>query len=217
VNVMSINYSCFISYPHSAQSEVLGGLVKQLKKALENIIGLSIREEVYLDEERLKPGYSLKKSFAEVICKSACMIVVFTRLYQESDYCLREFLVMENIERKRNEILGSSQDGEHRMIIPIIIRKVPPNKSIPKKFEDIYYWDLSGYSLLGFNLEAIEESKTKIDQIADLVVEHYSRLKQAEEDGLDNIDCSSYDFPTIMEAKAAWKGDILEPQPLPFH
>ena len=51
------------------------------------------------------------------------MIVVFTKLYESSDYCLREFLAMEQIEEGRKQMLGNKYDTTRRMIIPIVIKE----------------------------------------------------------------------------------------------
>jgi hypothetical protein len=81
-------------------------------------LGFFIVERVYIDKDRLKPGYNYNEALSKAICESACMIVVFTSLYESSDYCLREFLTMEQIEEKRKQMLGNKYESTHRMIIP---------------------------------------------------------------------------------------------------
>src|SRR4051812_48400730 len=110
---MPIKYSCFISYPHSDKSELWESIVTQVKEMLENYIGASMREQVYFDKDRLKPGYSLDESLVKAICESVCMIVAYGPLYHTSNYCLQEFMAMEKIEERRAQILGQEYFREH--------------------------------------------------------------------------------------------------------
>jgi hypothetical protein len=201
---MPINYSCFISYPHSDQNDLLESLIKQLTKALSDQIGLSIRKKVYLDEERLKPGYGLNKSLGRAICESVCMIVVYSPLYQDSDYCLWEFLAMEEIEKKRAQILGEDYINEKRMIIPIICREPPRQRPLPKKIRNIKYWNISKYLLIGFDLGTIPECKQMISDIANFIVDHYDKIRECKETW-DNIDCDSSYYGSVEEAMINWE------------
>src|SRR5688572_10736409 len=101
---MTIKHACFISYPHPKQGKQFEKIIDQLIAALEDYLGFFIGEKVYIDKERLRPGYNYNEALSKAICESACMIVVFTSLYASSDYCLREFFAMEQIEKIRKQV-----------------------------------------------------------------------------------------------------------------
>ena len=174
----------------------------QLKKALKDQIGVYMHEEVYFDEERLKPGYSHKESLAKAICESVCMIVVYSPfLYEPSSYCLREFLAMERIEEKRAQMLGQNYSKEHRMIIPIVIGVEPGN--LPNKIKEIHYYDVSKFLLIGEPTMNLEYQKVFVD-IAKSVNELYKFREKLEDRALD-LDCDSFVLPSEDEARKSWK------------
>src|SRR5688572_29920864 len=140
---MPIRYSCFISYPHG-QGDVLKKFMEQLKQALVSSLEVWLRKDVYMDD-RHTPVYNVNEGIAEAICESVCMIVVFAPVYAESPYCLREFIAMENVEKKRKQKLGDQFDRTSRMIIPIILRGDLEN--LPIKIKGIHYYDFSKFTV----------------------------------------------------------------------
>ncbi len=121
---MPYKYSCFISYPH-----VTTHFVEQIKNDLEKEISLLIDDlEVFIDREKLKVANILDKRLAEALCKSVCMILIFTDVYFSTGkpWCAIEYKSMLALEQKRLKLL--KEDAKSSMIIPIIIRspsKVP--------------------------------------------------------------------------------------------
>lgn len=91
---MPFKYACFISYPHG-QYELMKSFIEQLKKALNNYLEPLLDEEVYIDVDRLEPGYHYNEALAKAICQSICMIVVYSPKYERHSYCLREYQAME--------------------------------------------------------------------------------------------------------------------------
>jgi hypothetical protein len=190
----------------------------QLRNALQSQIGISIEEDVYLDDEHLKASYGHRKSLARAICESVCMIVVFSPLYQKSDYCLQEFMAMEKIEQKRANKIGQDYVKEYRMIIPIIIKE-PPGQDLHPKIKNIKYWNISKHLLIDFALAKIDECKKMIKEIADVIVEYYFKLQHKHIE--DCIDCTlpEYEFDTLQKAKLYWEKIQSAPSepPPPFH
>jgi len=204
---MAIKYSCFISYPHPKQGTEFGKVIDQLEQALADQLGYNLDEPIYIDKNRLKPGYAYDEALAGAICQSACMIVLFTSLYQVRTYCLREFMAMEKLEEARIQKLKEKFDKTRRMIIPIVIRR-DTDKDLPGKINKIQYWDLTKIMNRGFNLRNQECRKVIID-IANEILKHLCTLKLLEGTSLDD-DCDSFKIPSEQEAMQSWS---LEPLP----
>jgi len=168
--------------------------MEQLKQALEDYLGLWLSEEVFMDKPRLNPGYNYNEALAEAICESVCMIVVFSPLYEERSYCLREFFAMERIEEKRKQMLGEKYDRKRRMIIPIVLRGKP--EDLPPKIKDIQYRDFS--KILLATLTRNEEFDSVINTIAADIYKYYKDLKAL------NEKCDSFKLPPEEEARRSW-------------
>ena len=195
---MSIKYSCFISYAHG-QGNIAREFMRQLKEALVDSLGLLLREEVYMDDRHI-PGYNFNDGIAKAICESVCMIVVYSPLYEKSNYCLREFLAMENVEEKRRQKLGSKYDGTKRMIIPLILRG--NINSLPTKMEKIHCYDFSKFTLASLKMR--KEDKKIIDEIANFIYEHYTNLETIHNNKIDN-ECLEFTLPPEDEVLRQWK------------
>ena len=77
---MPFEFSCFISYRHCQQP--LGKkIVTDLYNALSSELELMTERRVFLDTERLEGGYFWNEALAEAICRSVCMLVLFTPDY----------------------------------------------------------------------------------------------------------------------------------------
>src|SRR4051812_35751103 len=120
---MPFKYACFISYCHG-QGELMRRFIDELTRALKNCIDPYLDEEVYIDQERLQPGFSYNEALAMAICQSLCMIVVYVPKYERHPYCLREFRAMEILEERRFRLLSEQSRRHRRMIIPVLFRGV---------------------------------------------------------------------------------------------
>ena len=65
-------YACFVSYCHG-QYALVKGFIDQFKTALKAELEPFLDEEVFIDEDRLKPGFKYDEALAQAICQSACM------------------------------------------------------------------------------------------------------------------------------------------------
>src|SRR5690349_15742687 len=121
---MGFKYSCFISYRHG-QFELTKTFVEQLYTALSGELETMVDKDVgvYIDKQRLLPGYFYNEDLAKAICQSICMLVVYSPSYEESDYCKREFEAMYRLQQQRFGLLGVA-NPESGMIIPVIFRGV---------------------------------------------------------------------------------------------
>ena len=95
---MPLVYSCFISYRHDYVQ-----IAEDFQDALENELSLLINLPVYRDEERLQGGDFYNSRLAKALCRSACMVMIYTPRYFDarSTYCAREFRAMELLEEDR--------------------------------------------------------------------------------------------------------------------
>lgn len=194
-----IKNACFISYAHG-QGDFLKTFLEQLTQALKNYLGPYLSEDVWYDTKGLAAGFDYDRVFPKEICNSACMIVVFTPKYESSLYCLREFLAMETIEKKRVQLLGANYDSAHRMIIPVLLRA--SQDGLPHKIKEIHYIDFSKFTLASLEISRNVEYIEEIEKIAREIYYIYRSLNNLKTDPLR--DCDSYHLPSDDEAKRSW-------------
>jgi hypothetical protein len=199
---MSIRYSCFISYAHG-QGKIVKSFMEQLKQALVASIELYFRKEVYMDD-RHTPGYNFNEGIAQAICESVCMVVVFSPVYSDSNYCLREFLAMENVENKRKQKLGNKFDRTSRMIIPIILRG--DAEELPVKIKGINYYDFSKFTLA--SLKISKKHKEVIETIAKRIYDHYKNMSTINSNLIED-ECNKFMLPSEEDALKEWGQSAL--------
>jgi TIR domain-containing protein len=121
---MPFEHACFISYRHHEQSQLAERFILDLSEALRNELTLMIEEDIFVDRERMKGGMFFNPALAHALCKSVCMIVVYTPTYfsRVHTYCAREYRAMEMLEKARLIRLKDQRGREAGLIIPIILR-----------------------------------------------------------------------------------------------
>lgn len=121
---MPFRYACFVSYRHG-QQPALKDLVRRFHDSLAGELELWLGPDlpVYVDEERLKAGHLYNEALAADLCKSVCMIMLFTPTYFDRvhRYCAREYHGMLTLERQRLALLDPEQ-RQYGLIIPIVFR-----------------------------------------------------------------------------------------------
>jgi|SRR5215213_7228254 len=191
---MEFDYCCFISYPHG-QDDVLVPFVNDLVEGLKIEIGAQSRKKVWIDYEFLRGGYRLDEEVGPGLCKSACMILIYTPLYFDTDhtYCARELKAMQDLEEKRLCLLRDKGKG---LIIPIILRG---EKRFPEALKEkrLYY----RFTDIEFNNpEKIRVKYAKeIKEIADYIMDVCEMLDEAA--GKTPHDCAKYCLPSLDDAK----------------
>lgn len=127
---MSITNPCFISYPHpKVAGSRLATFTEELANELGRLLDGFVPGTVYLDSQRLKPGYNYNVALQQAICESACMVVVYCPEYPQREYCRREFELMERIDLRRRQVLGAAA-GKYQFIIPVTLT---PAGKLPKR------------------------------------------------------------------------------------
>ena len=195
---MPFKYACFISYPHG-QHTVMKPFIEQLTELLEGFLEPYMDEEVYKDD-RLKPGYKYNESLAEALCHSICMIVVYSPVYEDRVYCLREYATMEKIEEDRFKLMGQALPADHGMIIPIILRG---SDDLPDHIKgNIHFVDFSQFMLEETTINRPEYRK-KIEDIAKHIHELRKKFKLIGQDPCG--DCPGYKITPEAGLKP-WRG-----------
>jgi hypothetical protein len=119
---MSYQHSCFISYRHTKEykgQSYTERIVDDLKAELE----IRVAQGVYRDRDRLKGAEFYNEALATAICQSVCMVVLYWPTYfdQSHLFCAREFRAMEDLERRRLQLLPQSE-RVHGLIIVLALR-----------------------------------------------------------------------------------------------
>jgi hypothetical protein len=122
---MPPKYLCFISYA-SPNRDFVYDLEEALGKELERYVrGKEILDNgIFIDNNRIHGGDFPDEAIRQAICKSVCMIMVYTPSYFNEDYtyCTREFKGMEHLEEHRLSILTDPELKTHGLIIPVVFR-----------------------------------------------------------------------------------------------
>lgn len=193
---MAFRYACFISYCHG-QHDLIKGFMDQLKAALKAELETLLDEEVFVDEERLKPGYEYNEELARAICESVCMIVVYSPRYVRHQYCVREYEAMRRLEERRRNLLGSAAHGRG-FIIPIILRG--DAEILAQVRQHKYYCDFSRFTLATPHISRNPEYVEEIRKIAQVIYEQYTLFRDVRIDPC--AACLDFRLPPASEVPA---------------
>jgi len=192
---MAFEYCCFISYPHG-QQDVLVPFVQDLVDGLKTEIHAQSRKKIWIDYDFLEGGDRLDATVGRDLCKSACMILIYTPLYfdREHTYCARELQGMQKLEERRLALLNDPGEG---LIIPIVLRgekrfpEALKKKRIFYRFTDIEF----------NNPEDIIRHKysAQIKEIAEYIIDRCETLDEVADKLLS--DCHGFNLPTEEDAK----------------
>lgn len=189
---MPLKYACFISYAHGTGKHVVS-FIEALHQELCSQLEMHCEEEVYLDKNRLMPGHDFNEKLAEALCLSACMILAYTPIYGSREYCLREFAMMEKLEKKRRQLLGDAAKG-HRFIIPVVfagdIGQLPQNIK-----NSAHCCDISAFTLQGANLSSNTSFSEALKPVCEGVLEIRKLLSTHQSIVDANVNCTSLALP----------------------
>jgi len=179
--------------------------VDELKEQLKSSLEPYFDDCVYIDEERLKPGFQFNEALGKALCQSACMVVVYVPKYEQHAYCVREFRAMELLEERRKGLLSGSLPAEIGMIIPIILR--PGANGVPDRIRNrLQFSDFSRYTTATPTISSNPEYVEKIEEIAAYI----QRVSIAFGDLDPCQGCEGFLIPPLEP------GQVRPPQPPPF-
>jgi hypothetical protein len=192
---MPFEYCCFVSYPHG-QNDRMIPYVKDFVAGLETEISVLSGKTVWIDFNNLKGGSRLDETVGPELCKSACMVLIYTPLYFDAEhlYCARELNAMYELEEQRMKLLGERGKG---LIIPIILRD---EESFPNalKSSRIFY-DFTDIELNNPTHQIRVRYAAQIKEMAAYIYERSKRLEEVAEHL--SRDCGDYMLPTSEAAK----------------
>jgi hypothetical protein len=198
---MPFEHACFISYAHG-EKRLMQTFMAELTQALESSLEPYLDITACIDRKLLAPGAQFNVTLARAICRSVCMVVVYSPRYGQHPYCLREFEAMRRLQRRRFEVIGNGLDPARGMIIPIIFRGKP--ETLPPEIRDnIHYMDFRGFTLADQRIRRNRQYVESIERTAEYIWELHDLCLAAGVDAAD--DCAAFELPEESQV-AAWGG-----------
>ncbi len=209
---MTLQYSCFISYRNPRIGENLAQhrkIVTDFYKTLAGELAMHVEEPVYIDKQRLKPGFFFNESLAESLCRSACMVMLYTPTYfhLEHPYCAREFRAMEELESARLGQVNHPSMASTGLILPVVIRGrdwLPPYVSDKRT-----YHELATLNLLKKRITSHSRYQEAIRQTARYVRGVCAILRETPE---VFGQCTKFKLPEEVEIED-WLEDVAQYKP----
>jgi TIR domain len=188
---MRFRWSCFVSHRLS-NMPLAAGILTAVREALENELDLQLNEKVYVSEGELKYGNVLDPALALDLCRSACMIVLFTGKYfdDEHPYCAREYLAMTRLEAERLARLpGGAANG---LIIPVVLRDL---EALPAALRGRVWCDFTAFQQVEGGIAKPKAYFEEIRKLAEYIAARCRELR-----AIPGDDCREFDLPTNEEA-----------------
>lgn len=214
VAAMPLEYSCFISYRNHEQSELAEKFIDDLASALRSELAVRIEEDLFVDRAGIPGGAFYNPVLARALCKSACMIAVYTPTYfsRKHLYCAREYYAMETLERLRLSRLKQQLSKQCGLIIPIVLRGGEYLPAAIKNKRQCYTFER--FSLTSRRLSHNTTFEGQIRAIADDV---HTRWRMFAHAGADlTSDCENFKLPSETKIQAWLDGMIQPMSPFPF-
>lgn len=210
---MLFQYSCFISY-RRGQHNLIQRFIQELVRALQSHLEPYFDQEVFVDESGLQGGDFFDESLGQALCRSVCMILVFTPKYfsRRHTFCAREYMAMKRLEEKRLRAIGPVDDHRHGFIIPIVFRGA---EYLPEEIKERrQFYDFSPYTLVQPEIAENENYVADIEEIAHRIYALYSKCMTSLEDPVS--ECKEFTLPPEGEIQD-WLMSITQPQsPFPL-
>jgi len=197
---MAFEHACFVSYRHHEQSALAERFLADLCAALRNELTVLVEEDIFVDRERLRGGIFFDPALARALCRSICMVVIYTPTYfsRLKPYCAREYRAMEMLEEKRLSRVQKALARECGLIIPIVLRGV---KSLPIRISGLrQFYDFEKFSLTSRELAKNRQFEISIREIAAEIESRKQMLSTVAADV--TCDCDMFSIPTEAEAHA---------------
>jgi hypothetical protein len=211
---MSFEHACFISYRHHEQSQLAERFILDLSGALRNELVLMMEEDIFFDRERMQGGTFFNPALANALCKSVCMIVVYTPTYfsRLHTYCAREYRAMEKLEEARLSRLKGQLGRETGLIIPVILRG---QELLPETIRaQRQYYTFERFYLSSRELARNRQFEDRVRELASVI--HARKRTLAPWADELTCDCHSFTFPTEEEVHPWLENLIPSTHDFPF-
>jgi len=202
----TFEYACFMSYRQTRTGEV-PPLVQKLFENLSEEITDFWEKEIFLDRERLRAGDRYNEILACKLCKSVCMIAVYTPVYfhEQHTYCAREYYAMQQLEKTRLQGLPKSEQ-EKGLIIPIVLKG---EEFLPLEVKSCrQYYNFESYALGGLRGNNMSYRK-ELRNIVKYILDRHRAFSKLDFDPCRF--CTAFRFPTDQEIRP-WLRGVLGPQ-----
>jgi len=209
---MPFQYSCFISY-RRGHHELTRRFIEELVGALKSHVEPWLDEEVYIDEDGLRGGAFIDEGIAHALCKSVCMILIFTPKYfdRKRTYCAREYMAMKRLEEKRLRLLKDLADRKAGLIIPVVFRGP---EHLPSEIKRRLYYDFSAYTLVRPEISNNPQYVEAIEEIARRIREIYDHFRGLPQDPCGA--CKDFALPAEEEIQEWLEGVVAPRSPFPW-
>jgi hypothetical protein len=154
-------------------------------------------KSVYIDRS-LQAGRLFNQTLADALCRSLCMIVIYTPHYfdQVHTYCAREYRAMEMLEQKRLSKLAAQQQFGG-LIIPIVLRGAQFLPAAISGRRQIVSFE--SFALWSEKIAYSPEFGPSVRKIAELIVAYNEILAPWSDEF--TCECDGFKFPTEEEVK----------------
>jgi hypothetical protein len=205
---MAFQYACFVSYRHHEQSQVAEKFILDFCNALRNELALQMDEELYVDRQRMKIGTTFNEALAVALCRSVCMVMVYTPTYfsRQHLYCAREYRAMEGIEGTRLAHLSERNRREQGLILPVVLRGM---NTLPDELRSRRHcYNFERFSLTSRELARNKAFETEVREMAEVIMQRKQLLEAV---GIDlTCDCDQFIFPSEDHVRP-WIDQIWKP------
>jgi hypothetical protein len=184
----SVN-ACFISYRHTGDPEAdkfVQAFYAQLKKQIAIYMpGVPI----FFDEKGLKVGDKFNEELAFQLCRSACMVLIYSPLYFDHNYpyCALEYQAMLDLEKRR--LNSVTEDLRNKgLIFPVVIRGL---EDLPNEIKSQRQFEKFDHIVHESQFEELECLKC-LNALAQEIWKCYRELHNA---NVFQCDCSKFCLP----------------------
>jgi hypothetical protein len=201
---MPFQYACFVSYRHLEHNPLAERFIDDLSAALQGELGVWMEEQLFVDSERMRGGTFFNPTLADALCRSVCMLVVYTPNYFSLNhvYCAREYRAMEKLEAMRLARLQAPRQFEG-LIIPVILRGA---EYLPQTIRDRrQYYSFERFSLRSRKIARDAQFERYVREIAKSI--HRRKIVLGPLADEFTCDCHNFAFPTEEEVRP-WVANI---------
>lgn len=192
--------SCFVSYRHTdvpGANKFVQVFVAQLQK---QVALWMPKVPVFFDKEGLKVGDQYNEELAYELCRSACMVLVFSPLHFDvhHPYCALEYRAMLELEKKR---LRRAVDLRNKgLILPVVFRGLD---DLPGEIKDRRNYETFDHIATESQF-LLPKNQARLQVLAEEIWQRYKRLIDARVFVQD--DCQQFRFPDKAQVLPWLKG-----------
>lgn len=195
---MTFDWCCFVSY-RLGMGKLAVGILSDFCDALSNELELQVDEKMYVSQGELKAGDILDPTLERALCRSVCMVMLFTGNYfsETHPYCAREYLAMQRLEATRMLELNADAGQQHGLIIPVVLRDLD---RLPPDLRKGRVWcDFREFQQVEGGIAKPKGYFEEIRKLGDTIAARCREMRRLPDEEEDP--CRQFQFPTDEEAR----------------